>query len=188
MGEYYNYVYLDPRKPGKFVFGKYQFDYEPFIIGTGKKYKYYIHMNEPANKNNATIKINNMVMLGLEPIIILLNKNKTLDDAKFNEIEMRKIILINNKNEKKLKFRHTEETKIKMREVLKGRGEGANNTNAMRYTIERPDGTTFTMDGRKKVTEELNCGLNIFKTKRYKNFRIINEEKIHIKGEKNEFR
>jgi len=184
MGEYYNYVYLDPRKPGNFVFGKYQFDYEPFIIGTGKKHSYYIHMNEPANKNNITIKINNIVMLGLEPIIILLNKNKTLDDAKFNEIEMRRIISLNNKNEKKLKFRHTEETKIKMREVLKGRGKGIDNVNAIRYTIQRPDGTTFSTVGRKNVEEELQCGHNIFKTKKYKNFRIIKEEKIYIKGEK----
>ncbi len=34
-GKFYTYVYLDPRKPGKFVFGKYEFEYEPFYVGKG---------------------------------------------------------------------------------------------------------------------------------------------------------
>jgi len=34
---FYIYIYLDPRKPGKFCYGRYRFDYEPFYVGKGQK-------------------------------------------------------------------------------------------------------------------------------------------------------
>jgi hypothetical protein len=36
MNSFYVYIYLDPRKPGKFHYGEYCFDYEPFYVGKGK--------------------------------------------------------------------------------------------------------------------------------------------------------
>ena len=43
---FYNYVYLDPRKPGSYNYGEFHFDYEPFLIGKGKDNRLYEHLNE----------------------------------------------------------------------------------------------------------------------------------------------
>ena len=37
---HYVYVYLDTRKPGKYVYEDLEFEYEPFYIGQGTKYRY----------------------------------------------------------------------------------------------------------------------------------------------------
>ena len=54
---FYVYVYLDPRKPGKYQYGEYQFDYEPFYVGKGFgcRYKEHLHKNR-GNCNNKYLK------------------------------------------------------------------------------------------------------------------------------------
>jgi len=34
--QFYVYVLLDPRKPGEYKYGEYEFDHEPFYVGKGK--------------------------------------------------------------------------------------------------------------------------------------------------------
>jgi hypothetical protein len=47
MNIYYVYVYLDPRKTGKFIYkNNYAFDEEPFYVGEGKENRYFCHIFE----------------------------------------------------------------------------------------------------------------------------------------------
>ncbi len=48
---FYVYVYLDPRKPGKYIYGVYEFDYEPFYVGKGSNGRANSHLNK--NKDNS---------------------------------------------------------------------------------------------------------------------------------------
>ncbi len=44
---FYVYAILDPRKPGKYIYGDYSFNYEPFYVGKGGNYdRFKLHLNE----------------------------------------------------------------------------------------------------------------------------------------------
>lgn len=88
--KYYVYVYLDPRKPGKYKYQSYQFDYEPFYVGKGgrgdtvsnKRWKHHISYtrlgNEAGNRHKYW-KIKHILDKGLEPIV---RKIKTFEIEK----------------------------------------------------------------------------------------------------------
>jgi hypothetical protein len=58
--KYYVYVYLDPRKPGKYEYFDQgigiSFDYEPFYIGEGQKDRMHKHLDEAKNNNFEKVK------------------------------------------------------------------------------------------------------------------------------------
>ena len=76
---YYVYVYLDPRKPGTFVYGEYSFDHEPFYVGKGKGNRCNDHLlecnlNSDGNKHK-TRKIKQILNSNASPIILKVSEN-----------------------------------------------------------------------------------------------------------------
>ncbi|MHA2023540.1 MAG: LEM-3-like GIY-YIG domain-containing protein, partial [Candidatus Thorarchaeota archaeon] len=51
---FYVYVYLDTRKPGKFVYGEWKFNYLPFYVGKGTGRRVRCHLIEANKTNNVT--------------------------------------------------------------------------------------------------------------------------------------
>ena len=86
---YYIYVYLDPRKKGVFIYGEYEFGYEPFYIGKGKEER----LNKLFGRNEYfKNKVSKIKESGLEPLVIKLKGNLTEDDSFLLEIELIDII------------------------------------------------------------------------------------------------
>jgi len=82
LNNFYVYMYLDPRKYGKYNYNKYSFDYEPFYVGKGKKNQYLAHLKEAKNYNKCYSgnfhkfnKIKKIIQEGLEPIVIKFKDN-----------------------------------------------------------------------------------------------------------------
>lgn len=80
MNEHYIYIYCDPRKPGKYIYENYTFDFEPFYVGKGKGNRWNRHLTDyEINWNYNTIKngkIKKLISLGynLEDYVIFTHR------------------------------------------------------------------------------------------------------------------
>lgn len=92
--EHYVYIYLNPLKKGNYVYGKFNFDYEPFYVGLGKDDRIYCHMRSDCLKHNSFK--NNIILKILknnqDPIKFKLYENITIESAKRLEIYLIKLI------------------------------------------------------------------------------------------------
>lgn len=88
----YIYAYLDPRKPGKFKYGNYIFEFEPFYIGksktTASHNRMYRHLEfvkfRGIDLTNNQYKFNLIKQIldeNLDPIIIKIEENLTEQNA-----------------------------------------------------------------------------------------------------------
>lgn len=97
MGDFYVYIYLDPRKPGSFMYNNLEFNFEPFYVGKGTKNRAHSGIRDK-KKSLKTSKIGSILKSGNFPIIIKLYENITNDEAFTKEIEtILKIGRIDNK-------------------------------------------------------------------------------------------
>lgn len=91
---FYVYVYLDPRKPGKFEYSEFCCLFEPFYIGKGKGRRYYYHLNESKNENSKLRnrsninKIKSILRNGYEPFIEKLYINLSEDESYSKEMKL----------------------------------------------------------------------------------------------------
>lgn len=122
---FYAYVLLDPRKPGKYVYGEYSFDYEPFYVGKGTGCRANVHMQEGQIKNPynsyKSNKIKNILAAGLQPVITKISKDVSEQIAFNIEIYLISIIKmkhnggpLTNLNEGGMGSSKSEETKRKI--------------------------------------------------------------------------
>lgn len=80
MDIFYNYIYLDPRKPGKYEYKKMCFLYEPIYVGKGKDNRMYKHLEYFKNKRMDRInkifynKLNKIYSSNNKVYIVYLNE------------------------------------------------------------------------------------------------------------------
>ena len=94
--KYYIYAYLDPQKKGKFIYGDYEFEYEPFYIGKGcgDRCNDHIKLSKLKTEKNSfkSRKINKILKQNLKPIILKISENIFETDALTLEIKIIKSI------------------------------------------------------------------------------------------------
>ncbi len=88
-GGSYVYVYLDPRKKGKFNYGALKFDYEPFYVGKGTGNRITTSLDDANNNEDKQEIIDEIFNCNLKPISIKINSN--LSDERAYEIESKLI-------------------------------------------------------------------------------------------------
>lgn len=76
------YAWLDPRKPGKYKYKDYKFDYEPIYIGKGNSRRPFVF-----NRNYNSVLTNKLRQFPF-PIIVLLKKELSSEKAFLEEIKM----------------------------------------------------------------------------------------------------
>lgn len=81
MSNSYVYIYLDPRKPGKFNYIGYNFEFEPFYVGKGTKSRIIRHLKEVDRNPLKVNKISKIKKEGYLPIIIKLVSDLTDEEA-----------------------------------------------------------------------------------------------------------
>ena len=91
--KFYTYVWLNPLGPGKYKYGEYKFDYEPFNIGKGKGKRAYDFKRDYNNILKRILKKFSF------PIVLFL-KEKVIEEEAFAE-EIRAIATIGRRNQGK---------------------------------------------------------------------------------------
>lgn len=124
---------MDSSKPGKFIYGDYELDYEPFYVGKGisDRIKQTLYDKSPFKKN----KINKLKSLDIEILSIKLIENLSNSESIDKEIELISLIGRRDKNkgtlvnmtdggDGRLSSPHSEETKKKISISRTGKGIG----------------------------------------------------------------
>lgn len=131
---YYLYVYLNPLKECNFSYGKFVFNYEPFYVGKGKKYRKNVHLylakiKKDRNKHKQNT-INLILEKNMKPEILVLEKSNDEDYILHKEMELIKIIgrrdlntgpLTNLTDRGEVPNKLSDETKQKMRNARLGK-------------------------------------------------------------------
>jgi hypothetical protein len=89
---YYVYIYLDPRTSGKYRYGEFVFDQEPFYVGKGRGCRDQIHVYKYGNNRLKNSILKKLEDLNLKPIILYVKEQ--LEEYEAFELERKLIFLI----------------------------------------------------------------------------------------------
>ena len=93
MKNFYVYIYLDPRKPGRYVYGEFQFEHEPIYVGKGTRDRFKRHIHLCTNiKTHFHNKLGLIIKEGFTPNHEILIKNLSESDALKEEVRIIKLI------------------------------------------------------------------------------------------------
>ena len=128
--KFYVYVYLDPRKLGKYYYDglDFCFLYEPFYVGKGTGYRFRKHLSEKKENTTNNFKFNKIQKIrretGLEPFIIKILENSNNEDCLILESKIISILKIkseggiltniSNLGTNNSGHKHIKETKLKI--------------------------------------------------------------------------
>lgn len=191
MKLYYIYVYLDPRKPGDFKYGNYNFKYEPIYVGKGKNNRYKKHLYIYNNNNTRFYsKISSIINNGFEPIVEILFYNLS-DETHSHTLEKNVIKRIgrieNNGTLTNLTdggegisgFKHTDEFKERMSKMTSGENNpnyGKVPSQKTRELISKGN-TGLKRDKKIPMSEDQKRKLSETKKRQYENGEIENPMK-----------
>jgi len=165
---FYVYVYLDPRKPGTYIYDEYSFDYEPFYVGKGSNNRLYYHIKDGYHSNNHILNKIKKIQLetGCDPIIIKI-MDQISEEISFNlekhiiqtigRVDLHKGPLCNFTEGGEGSSNPSDETRKKMSERAKKRTpsfSGKQHTDeSKRKMSESAMGRKNTLEHRKKISE-----------------------------------
>lgn len=90
--DYYVYVYLDPRFPGTFQYGQYDFNFQPFYVGKGRNWRFRNHLLKVKGGKYPNLPkfhiIKQILDSGMEPIIIKYKENLNESESFILEQDM----------------------------------------------------------------------------------------------------
>jgi len=87
MNNYYIYIYLDSRSPGKYCYENFSLLYKPIYVGKGKNNRWK-KINKYDRSDYFINKINKIKKSGLEPIVIKLYENLNEKESLKKEVEL----------------------------------------------------------------------------------------------------
>ncbi len=135
--KFYNYIYLDPTKPGEYKYNisdteQVTFNHEPFYIGKGCGRRCHQHKYKKYSGRFMKSKMLNFDKNSIKPEIVILNSNKTSDEClKFEKLmidiigrrDLNKGTLVNltDGGEGCLRRKQSKKEKLKRSNSLRGR-------------------------------------------------------------------
>lgn len=169
MDDFYVYVYLDPRKPGSYIYGSYSFEFEPIYVGKGRNRRASQHLCEWNLENDWNkLKTNKFKKIKKEtgnfPEAIIISSDLEENEAYDLEtkvigtigridLETGPLTNLTDGGKGMSGKKYSDETKLKMRMARLGKKRGPHSEEHTRKIAESNRGQKRSEETRRKISE-----------------------------------